>query len=173
MTREQIVQALTAHHTAIGRCGHIQAEIDRLRQTAAHIRAQREADMAAPPVSRLDRMPRGSAAGQPTERIALALLDEAAFEASEAGAACRKIDAQIEALRREDEACRLNVRFVESWLAGLAERERCVIERRLIEGETWRDATAHFSARFGDEMSIDRMKRLLQRAIDHICDIAA
>lgn len=173
MTHEQVDAMLRDFRLLIGRCGHIDAEIGRLRRAIAQERERFVRDAAAPPVSSLTGMPRGTSIGRPTERIALMLADGEAFEASEERAAIRRFEAQIEALRMERAEKQLRVQYVNSWLNGLAERERWVIERHIIDREIWHDIIIQFNARYTDDVSKDRLKRLQRRALDKIYDMAA
>ena len=173
MTHEQVNSALREYRSLIGRCGHIEAEIARLERAIRLERDQFERDMAAPAVSRLTGLPRGSGTGSPTERVALALIDGQAYEESEAGARARRMRAQIAALRSEREERQLRARFVESWLSGLPERERWVIERHIIEGEIWHDIAPQFNARFMDDVSHDRLKRIQKKALEKIYAMAS
>ena len=173
MTHEQVNAALKEYRATIGHCGHLEAEIRRLRRAIRSVREGFARDLADPPVSRLDGAPRATTPSNPTERIALTLAEGSAFARSDAGAQVKRIEAQIAALASELESGRLQVQYVDSWLSGLPERERWVIERHVIEGEIWHDVIASFNARFGDDISRDRLKRLQQRALERIYAIAA
>ena len=173
MTQEQVNAMLREYRGLIGRCGHIDAEILRLERAIQAVKAQFERDLAAPPVSRLDGLPRGTALSDPTQRAALALAEGRAFEDSEAGAEARRLGARIEALCAERGERRLRAQFVESWLSGLPDRERWVIERHIIDGEIWHDIIAQFNRRYDDDISLDRIKRIQKRALSRIYDMAA
>ena len=172
MTQEQVNTLLREYRALVGRCGHIDAEIQRLRRAICAARAQFAADLAAPSVSRLDGMPPGGQPGSPTERAGLELADGRAFENSDAGLEVRHMEAEIARLEAEREERQLRVRYVESWLNGLPDRERWVIERHLIDGEIWHDIIQQFNARFSDDISRDRLKRLQTRALERIYAMA-
>ena len=172
MTHAQVDRMLREYRLLVGRCGHIDAEISRCRRAIEREREQFVADAAAPAVSRLTGMPRGTTPGNPTEKTALMLAEGTAFEFSDARAEIRRLEAQIDALRREREEKALRVQYVESWLSGLADRERWVIERHVIEREIWHDIIPQFNTRFTDDVSKDRLKRLQQRAMQKIYDMA-
>ena len=172
MTQEQVLKMLREYHVNAGRCEYIEAEIRRLRQAAERLEPAFERDVTALPACRPDGMPRGGAPGRPTERIAAALADGEAFRQSEYGREARRIAEQIEALKRELEEKRLIVQYVDSWLKALTERERCVIERHLIEHEIWYDIAGTFKSRFSDEITTGRLKRLQQQALRKIYAIA-
>ena len=173
MTCAQVDSALREYRQLIGRCGHIDAEIARLELGIRREKAAYERALAAPSVSRLTGMPRGGGTGSPTERAALTLAEGRAFWESEAGGRALRMQAQIDALRAEREERQLRARFVESWLSGLPERERWVIERHIIEGEIWHDIAPQFNARFMDDVSHDRLKRIQKKALEKIYAMAS
>ena len=173
MDREQIHAMLREYRARVGRCAHIDTEIRRLEGAIERERAQFERDLAAPTVSRLDGMPRGGAGDSRTERIALSLADGSAFAGSEAQREVRRLESEIARLRRERAERQLGIEYVDSWLSGLPERERWVIERHLIDGEIWHDIITEFNARFTDAVSRDRLKRIQQRALEKIYAMAA
>ena len=174
MDREQINDMLRAYRGRVGRCAHIETEIRRLERRIAEERERYAQELAAPPVSRLDGMPRGGAPfDSRTERVALALADGSAFDAEAFQAAVRRLEAEIDRLRAERAEQQLGVAYVESWLSGLPERERWVIERHVIDGEIWHDIITEFNARFDDAVSRDRLKRIQQRALEKIYAMAA
>lgn len=172
MTREQVDGMLKEYRLLIGRCGHIDAEIRRLEGSIAAARERFVREAAAPPVSRITGLPRGSAVGNPTERIALMLADGSALEVSDTGAAIRAMEARIDALSREKAEKQLRVEYVRSWLEGLADRERWVIEHHIIDREIWHDIIIAFNQRYTDDVSKDRLKRLQQRALEKIYSMA-
>ena len=172
MTREQVDGMLREYRALIGRCGHIDAEIGRLGRAIEAQRASFERDACAPPVSRLTGMPRGGAPGDPTARTALMLMDGRAFEDSPQRQEIDRLEGEIARLRAEREEKQLRVRFVDSWLSGLPERERWVIERHVIEGEIWHDIIQQFNLRYMDDVSKDRLKRMQQKALGRIYAMA-
>lgn len=168
MTQKQVIAMLREHRGRVGRCGHIDAEILRLQRAIRAARAQYEFDLAAPPMSRLDGMPRSGFSGSPTERAAMAMADERRFEESEAREIIRRLEVEIARLQAEREELALWIQYVDSWLAGLPDQERWVIERHLVDGEIWHEISLQYRDRFCDDISRDRLKRMQQRALDRI-----
>ena len=173
MTLEQVNGLLGDYRQLAGRCGHIEAEISRLKQEIAREKAEFEMDAAAPPVARLTGLPGGTGIAKPTERVALMLADGEAYRNSDACRRARQKEARIAALETELEEKRLWVRYVNAWLNGLADRERWVVEHHVIDGEIWHDIIQQFNRRYDDDVSRDRLKRIQQRALQKIYDMAA
>ena len=173
MTRTQVNEALLNYRAAQGRRGHVEAEIRRIQREIRAVRERLSRNMASAPVSRLVGAPRSTTtAGSPTERLGLALADGRCWASDEARAALQPLEDALARLEREREANRLLAQYVESWLTGLPERERWVIERHIIEGEIWHEVIPQFKTRFGDEVSRDRLKRMQQRALERIYAMA-
>ena len=173
MTREQVDALILGYHEMVGRCGHIGAEIARLEQDIQRVREEFERDAAAPSVSRIDGMPRGTALPDPTQRIALMLADGEAYQKSDAYRRECALRSEIAALERERAEKRLHIQYVDSWLNGLADRERWVIERHLIDGDIWHDIITPFNRRYDDDVTKDRLKRIQQKALEKIYGMAA
>lgn len=173
MTREQVDALLLGYHEMVGRCGHIGAEIASLEQKITGIREEFERDAAAPAISRIDGMPRGTTLSDPTQCIALKLADGEAYRQSDAYRRECALRDEIAALERERAEKRLRIQYVDSWLSGLADRERWVIERHLIDGDIWHDIITPFNRRYDDDVTKDRLKRIQQKALEKIYGMAA
>lgn len=173
MTQEQINGALANYKQMIGRCGHIDIEVERLQKSIARAHECYTRDLASPGISHITGMPRGGAMGRPTEQAALSLAEGEGFERSFYGAQARECEHQIRELRAELDEKRMLIAYVQSWLEGLTERERWVIERHIIEREIWYDIIPQFNARFVDNITRDRLKRLQKQALERIYAMAA
>ncbi len=62
--------------------------------------------------------------------------------------------------------------FVEAWLKGLTEKERWIVEVQIIDRMTWNNVIAQHQSKYGTQMSKDTLKRLKNRALAKIYQMA-
>ena len=84
----------------------------------------------------------------------------------------QEIDVKIAALEDEYNTRHLTVMYVQSWLAGLTERERWVVEAQVIDGVFWKDVCSRYRQHFEEDCSKDTLKRYRDRALDKIYAMA-
>lgn len=166
MTTDRVMAMLKAYRFEVGRCGHLQAEIAELKRRYAQLEKDLIDAMVSPGAQQISDMPRGTTVGNPTERYAMRLaegLKDADLQA---------MDIRIAALEAEFEQRNLTVMYVESWLNGLAERERWVVEAQVIDGVFWKDVCSRYRQRFEEDCSKDTLKRYRDRALGKIYEMA-
>ena len=166
MTAERVNAMLKAYRFEVGRCGHLMAEITaKQRQLEAEYNDTVET-LAAPKPQQITDMPRGTAIGNPTERFGLMLAD--GFKTAMA----QELEQQIAALQSEYDERIDTVMHVDSWLKGLPERERWMVETQVIDGVFWKDVASRYRERYHDDASKDTLKRIRDRAMDLIYQMA-
>ena len=84
----------------------------------------------------------------------------------------KDIEIKIAALKAEHEQRSTTVMYVQSWLSGLAERERWVVEAQVIDGVFWRDVASRYRQHFEEDCSKDTLKRYRDRALEKIYEMA-
>ena len=166
LTVERVEEMLRSYRAEVGRCGHLLMEIDILKTEIEREKSRLASDLAGPGAQVITDMPRGTTMGNPTEKIALMLAGGWVPEE------IREKEAKIGELQSEYDERHKTVVFVESWLNGLPERERWMVETQVIDGVIWREILTQYPERFGEYRSKDTLKRIRDRAMDMIFDMA-
>lgn len=172
MDREHVDELLRDYRDNLGRCGHLKVEIRRNDQRAARVKEAFRRGAAGPGVSRLTGVPRGSTPGDPTASLGLLLAGDEIPPDSPEGREIARLALENARLAAELDVRQTQVDFVNSWLEGLTDRERWVIEHHIIDREIWYDVMIAFNSRYTDDVSKDRLKRLQSRALERIYAIA-
>lgn len=79
---------------------------------------------------------------------------------------------ELEALQAEKSECEAQVRYVQAWLEALTERERWVIERQMIDGETWHRIADMHAEKYGFPLTRDALRRIKHTAMIKIMEAA-
>lgn len=166
MTREKIDEMLKNYRFEVGRCGHLETEISQLQSAIQHSMAILAEEISAVKPQQLSDMPHGTAIGNPTENMAVMLASGWVPDY------VKEMQNNLAELKAEYNSRYLSVLFVSSWLKGLSERERWIVERQIIDGEYWKDIIVKYKAAFAEDTSKDSLKRLKRRALDKIYLIA-
>lgn len=166
MTHEKVDELLKAYRFEVGRCGHLETEIAQLQKAIASSMDSLAEDVSAVKPQQLSDMPHGTTVGSPTERIAIMLASGWIPDY------LKDMQKELAELQQEYDGRYFTVLFVSSWLKGLTERERWIVEHQIIDGEYWKDVVRKYRDTFCEETSKDSLKRLKQRALDKIYQMA-
>lgn len=166
MEKEQVDAMLKSYRFHVGRCGHLKAEISLLEKEIERRMKALPFDLSCPQSPQLSDMPHGTSLSNPTERIAILLASGWLPDDIQA------MQAELAALREEYDRQYHAALFVSSWLKGLTERERWIVEHQVMDGEYWKDVVLKYRAAYAEDMSKDSLKRLKQRALDKIYQMA-
>lgn len=166
MTPERIDEILKSYRLDKGRCMHLLAEMSILEKQIVAEKKITAEELAAPHAQTITDMPRGTGIGNPTEKYGIMLAD--GYKTPELIA----LEGKQAKLKAEYDNCIQNVEFVEAWFSGLSERERWIVENQVIDGLSWKSAVLGYIAKFGDDTSKDTLKRLKDRAMDRIYQMA-
>lgn len=166
MTFEEIEEMLKTYRFEVGRCGHLENEIEQAKRDIKRARAALAGDLAGPGAQTITDMPRGTTVGNPTEKIGIILAS--GYVSDE----LRELELKLNELTDEYNTRKRTIEYVEKWLRGLPERERWVIETQYIDGVIWREILVKYPERFGEYRSKDTLKRIRDRAIEMIIDMA-
>lgn len=166
MRREQVTRMLENYRRCAARRESLALEIDMARRQLAAEEA-RAVENAVLPGKELS-AGRGGGIGDPTARVAVK------FASGYRPRYILEMEGDLNRLRDEMEECGAVCRAVDVWLMALSDRERLVIERHVIGGETYAEVLEALSARFpaGAVTSPDGIKCLNRRAMDKICAAA-
>lgn len=167
MTEEVINEYLTQYKTMVGRCGHLRVAIPLLENELNRISHQAAADLATRGGSQnLDGMPHGTTVGNPTEKLGLLLAS--GYREDEMD----KLQVQIWELERELSTKSAAIKMVDAWMSGLPSRQRWMIERQCFDALTYAQIIPLYKIQFGDECSKDTLKRIRDRALKRIYEMA-
>lgn len=166
MLPERVDEMLKSYRECIGRCGHLEYEIQERRDMIESLRKTMVEDsvLGAQPMSG---MPRGGKLSDPTARIGAAVADGCMTDDM------KFLQKEIDELEYELRKRKIVVHFVAAWLDGLNEKERWIIEKQVIDGAYWREVIFSYKAKFGDEYSKDGLKRIKKNALNKIYRIAS
>lgn len=166
MTHETVDAMLKEYKYALGRCGHLEAEIRQLDRQIEAAKQDRAADLAAVKPQQITDMPHGTQVGNPTEKFGLMLAS--GWESDY----IKDLQDKRAELADKLSECKLTVDFVTSWLSGLNDRERWIIEQQIIEARFWKEVQTDYRRQFEEICSKDTLKRLRARAMEKIYKMA-
>lgn len=166
MTRKKVDEMLKAYRFEVGRCGHLEAEISQLEKAIRQAMATMDEDVTAVRPQQLSGMPHGTTVGNPTEKLGIMLASGWVPDD------ILEMQAELKETKQEHEQRYFTVLFVSAWLNGLPERERWIVEHQVIDGEYWKEVVCKFKTAFQEETSKDSLKRLKQRAMEKIYQMA-
>ena len=99
-------------------------------------------------------MPHGTSVGNPVEELAVKLAS--GWLPPEV----REMQSELEQEKAEHGRLSGRVRYVETWLSALTEREGWVVVHQYSGGETWHNVMADYQRQYGEYISKDTLKRL-------------
>lgn len=166
MNAERVDEMLKTYRFEVGRCGHLENDIEQLKRDIEREKNGLAADLAGPGAQVITDMPRGTTVGNPTEKHGIMLATGWVSEA------VKEMEARLGELEAEYKERRKTVEYVESWLNGLSERERWMVEAQVIDGVIWREILMQYQERFGEYRSKDTLKRIRDKAMELIYDMA-
>ena len=166
MTHERVNELLKGYRFDVGRCGHLIAEISfRERQIEVEKNDAVET-LAAPKPQQITDMPHGTGITNPTEKFGLMLAEGYTTQRMD------ELTREIAELQAELDERTQNVQYVSSWLSGLPERERWMVETQVIDGVFWKDVASRYRKKFEEDVSKDTLKRIRDKAMDTIYRMA-
>ena len=166
MTPERIDEILARYRSDTGRCGCLEMQIRELETAIQRARANLVEDLASVRSQEITDMPKGTATGNPTEKVRILLAS--GWVTGE----IHEMEAQLALLREEYGQRSFGVLYIDNCLKGLSPKERWIVENQVIDGEYWKEVVAKFKADFHEDTSKDSLKRLKQRALDKIYRMA-
>ena len=166
MTPERVDEMLKSYRHDMGRCGHLLTEIDMLKQEIAKQKSTIVSDLVGPGAQVITDMPRGTMMGNPTEKYGLMLAE--GWEPD----VIREMREKIAQMQAEYNERQKTVIYVSNWLKCLPERERWIIEMYVIDNVIWAEILVKYQQEFGEYRSKDTLKRLRDRALEMVYDMA-
>jgi len=166
MRHEKVDEMLKAYRFEVGRCGHLEIEIMQLEKEIARCKRMAAEEASSVQPQQLTGMPHGTTVSSPTERIGIMLASGWQPEY------IVEMEKELTLLQDEYSERKLTVLFVSSWLQGLSERERWIVEHQVIDGEYWKDIATAYKLAYSEESSKDSLKRLKSKAMSKIYEMA-
>lgn len=166
MTIERIETILRDYKACLGRCNHLKTEMSVIERQIESIKRDTAETLASPKPRVLSDMPRGTTIGNPTEKYGGMLAD--GYKTDEQVI----LEAKLAEYQSEYDDKISTVDYVNSWMSGLADREKVVIRSNMVDGESWRDTVNTYNQKFGEMVSKDTLKRIKDKAMDKICEMA-
>lgn len=165
MQPEMVDQCLQNYKEFSARCSFLEQEIHELKLLAERLQSSAVSD-AVKITQVISDMPHGTDISDPTGRLAIRFADGYVPDY------VREIEKDIRALENEYRIKHPPTVFVEAWLKVLNKRERFVIENKTIGGMFWRELITEYAKEFGEEYSRQGLKKIRDKAMEKIYNVA-
>ena len=165
MQAERITELITQYKSNKGRLAYLCVQISDLEDRMQKEVAYRYVDEVLKPAV-IDGMPHGNQVGRPTENIAVRLADQVP------SASMREMQSEYAELCSERRKVEQSVRTVDAWMQALNDKQSWVLRMHMIENVSWRELTSAYHRHYGEWASKDTLKRIKQKALDKISEIA-
>lgn len=165
MQKNTVDEMLFRYREYVGRCGHLESLIANEEKQLKRLRANVAEELVGGG-SVITGMPHGSGISDPTSRIGIALAEGYTPEH------IKELERELDEAREELNGKLPTVIFVEAWLKGLTEKERWIVEAQVIDKYTWGEVAGQHITKFGATTSKNTLKRLKNRALDKIYQMA-
>ena len=165
MTREQVDARLRDYKRCVGRCAHLELEVDELKKQRGTVYERIIDEAAYASASTPSEAPRDQTISKPTEQGAVRIENDLRAEYA-------RIDERITELEDELGQLQLTILFVDAWVSGLNEREKWVITRCVLDGEYLRSAAAEWNMIHSSALTKRHMQRIKNEALLKIYEMA-
>lgn len=163
MSEKQIRDMLTRYKPTAGRIKHLEIEKGELEKKLEKAKKEAVDAMAGPHPANIDGMPRGNRKSDPTAVLGAKLADGVPVSAEVAA-----LEGRLKDLEEALQVARNDMAYMNAWISCLLDRDLLLVNRKLIEGQTWAEVARGYQDRFGDEMSERTLGRMLENAIHQI-----
>ena len=167
MLPERAERMLKEYRTHLGRSGYLRRAIAEAEADIERRKSHLAEDLATNGGKAPDGMPRGTAVGNPTERMALILASDGYMPDD-----LLEAEERVRQLRSELKRHELEIAFVEAWLDGLTSKERWIIEEVYFEGCTYNEVARMYATQYGILMNRDSIRRMKKAAVRKIARMA-
>ena len=161
MSPQHVDEMLSNYKLCLGKSKHLEIEISILTKRVEQLKQTAMSD-AALGCQQYSGMPHGSGTSDATGRVAVMFAD--GFKPQY----ITENEQDLLGLIKEKNAADSTVLFVEAWLDALSEKERFVVERKFINGESWRIVTEAFIRKYGTAYSQSGVKKITCKALGKI-----
>ena len=164
MSPQNLMEILKNYRPLRARCAYLQSQLEMLERFLRICEGEMIEDQVTMSQA-ITGMPHGSGVGDPTARLA---MDIASGKVTEF---VKQIWQEIEQTREELDRTSPDVRTVEIVLEALNERERILLEMKMIDEYSWAEILGTMKRKYSNSYSKRSLQRLLDRAIDKACEI--
>ena len=164
MSPQNLLEKLKNYRTSWARRAYLQSQLQELEQLLKICQSEMINDQVS--MSRaITGMPHGSGTGDPTGRLA---MDIASGKVTDF---VKQIQDEITHVQEELLKVAPDVHTVELILNALNDRERIVLEMKMIDDRPWAEILTRMNRQYNNSYSKRSLQRLLDRAMEKACGI--
>ena len=164
MSLEQLTEILKKYRSNKARLAYLQSQLEMLGRFLAKCQGEMIEDQVTMSQA-ITGMPHGTTVGDPCGRLAIDIAS------GKVTPFVRQIQDEIDQTRGEIISISPSVRTVEIVLGALKERERIVMEMKMIDELPWDQVLDGMNRQFNNSYSKRSLQRLLDRAVDTAYEI--
>ena len=165
MNPEQVNEKLENYRASRARLEHLKMEAEELLRQI-QIEAANAAANEAIRCQQYTGMPHPSGVNRSVEDAAIRYAD------GYSGQLARQWENERAEMLREVGVLERSVRYVDTWLSALEEKERVVVTNHIIDKVSWNELSAMSRSLFGYHMSVSGLRSIGREALRKIYDIA-
>ena len=166
MTPEKVDELMGLYVEHSARCEFLEREIRMLKRSLTVAMAEMVDDEVSLS-QELTGMPHGSGTSDPTAILGIKLAE------GHVSWTVEQIEKEIAGMEKELEQKRWTVVFVQAWMKCLNERERLLVEHKVLRKESWSEIGAAYTERYAIVLSKTGMKNIIERAMDKVYTVAS
>ena len=166
MTRERVDEMLRSYRETLARCGYLRSQKEVLEEALR----KNESSMVGDRVTlsqAITGMPHGSSVGDPVGNLALDLV------MGKVTVFVQQVRDELAEVYKELSLKQYIIACVDSWLKSLNDRERIVVELKMIDQYSWGDVVSQMKQKCGNSFSKHTAQRIYDRAMEKIYNAAA
>lgn len=165
MEVERVNEMLANYREYSARCAFLKNEIEDLQSMLAALQ-QTVVEDTVSTTSVVTGMPRGTVTSDPTGRLAIMLAS------GYTPPHIQQIEEEIAALRAELNTKSATIRYVDSWLLALNEKQGFILRRKAVDSLQWREIIYLYNKEFGVEYSRNGVKKIYHAALNKVYKVA-
>lgn len=165
MTPEKVDELMGVYLEHSARCKFLEGEIELLNGMLQQAKDEMVEDSVTMSQA-MTGMPHGSGTSDPTALLGMR------FAGGEVTWRVSQIEEELKKLQQELKQKRWTVVFVDAWMACLNERERLLVDHKILRKETWTEISASYAERYNIIPSKNGMRNIIRFAMDKIYTVA-
>lgn len=164
MSPQQLTEILKNYKSTRARVAYLQSQLEMLDRFLRKCRGEMIEDQVSMSQA-ITGMPHGTTVGDPTSRLALDIAS------GKITPFIKQIQEEIVKVQAELQKIAPDVRTVELILEAVNERERLVLEMKMIDELSWAEILDRMNRKYNNSYSKRSLQRLLDRAVDKAYEI--
>lgn len=161
MQLERVNEMLSNYREHAARCAALKVEIADLEQLLEDLYKTVVEDTVTT-TSVVTGMPRGTLMSDPTGRLASMLASGGT------PSHIRQLEDEIRDLKIEASEKGATIRYVDSWMLALNEKQKFVLRRKIIDNLQWREIIYGYRREYGIEYSRNGIKKIYKGALERL-----